>query len=66
VQPHPENSEQHIAAKRIVTPGINIDSILEIQSGLEPGEDVIARGQNLLEDGARINVIERLAPLSAN
>jgi multidrug efflux pump subunit AcrA (membrane-fusion protein) len=53
------------ARKRIVVPGISIDGALEIQQGLEPNDEVIVRGQTLLEDGARVNVIDRIAPLSA-
>jgi len=67
VEKDPENpEEQNIAKKRIVIPGILVDGVLEIQSGLEPDEEVAVRGQTLLEDGARINVIERFAPLNAN
>ena len=65
-QSDPENAGSYIAQKRIVVPGILIDGILEIQQGLSPGEDVIVRGQGLLEDGAKINVVDRVAPLSAN
>jgi multidrug efflux pump subunit AcrA (membrane-fusion protein) len=52
-------------AKRInVVPGIHIDGILEILHGLNAGDDVIIRGHSLLDDGARINIVERVAPLS--
>jgi multidrug efflux pump subunit AcrA (membrane-fusion protein) len=60
----PENSEFKIVQKRTVVPGIMIDQVLEITSGLEAGEEVVARGQTLLEDGVRVNVIEQMAPLS--
>jgi multidrug efflux pump subunit AcrA (membrane-fusion protein) len=59
----PDNAGVKIVKKRIVVPGILVDGVLEIQSGLQDGEEVVARGQTLLEDGARVNVIERLAPL---
>ncbi|GHU59105.1 membrane protein [Spirochaetia bacterium] len=55
-----------IAQRRVITPGINIDGVLEVQKGLAPDEEVVIRGQSLLEDGARINVIDRVAALSAN
>jgi RND family efflux transporter MFP subunit len=55
-----------IAQRRVITPGINIDGVLEVQKGLAPDEEVIIRGQSLLEDGARINVIDRVAALNAN
>jgi multidrug efflux pump subunit AcrA (membrane-fusion protein) len=56
--------KQYIARKRNITPGISIDGILEIRQGLKPNEEFVVRGQGLLEDGARINVIERVNPLS--
>ena len=66
VEKDPENPEQNIVRRRAVTPGISIDGVLEIQSGLEPGDEVVVRGQTLLDDGARVNVIERYTPLDAN
>jgi multidrug efflux pump subunit AcrA (membrane-fusion protein) len=62
----PDNPGNSVARKRIVVPGILIDGILEIQQGLEPNEDIIVRGQNFLNDGARVNIVDRLAPLSVN
>jgi membrane fusion protein, multidrug efflux system len=52
-----------IVRKRIIAPGILIDNIMEIQKGLEPSEEIVIRGQTLLDDGSRVNIIERLAPL---
>jgi multidrug efflux pump subunit AcrA (membrane-fusion protein) len=54
-----------VAKKRLVTPGILIDGALEILDGLAPGDEFIVKGQSLLNDGARINVIEKVAPLNA-
>jgi multidrug efflux pump subunit AcrA (membrane-fusion protein) len=62
----PENPEQKIVNKRIVVPGILIDGVLEIQNGLAADEEIVIRGQTLLEDGSQVNVIEQFAPLSAN
>jgi multidrug efflux pump subunit AcrA (membrane-fusion protein) len=64
VEQDPENPEFKIVRKRNVVPGILVDGMLEVQSGLSPDEEVVARGQTLLEDGARVNVIERAAPAS--
>jgi multidrug efflux pump subunit AcrA (membrane-fusion protein) len=66
VEKDPENPNQDIVRKRIVVPGINIDGILEIQSGLEPDEEIVVRGHTLLSEGGRVNVVDRIAPLSAN
>ncbi|MCL2557890.1 MAG: efflux RND transporter periplasmic adaptor subunit [Treponema sp.] len=54
-----------VARRRSIVPGIMVDGMLEVQSGLAPDEEVVARGQSLLEDGARVNVIERLAPIGS-
>ena len=66
VEQNPENQEQSIVRKRSVVPGILIDGVLEIQNGLAQDEEIVVRGQTLLEDGARVNVIERIPPLNAN
>ena len=55
----------YIARKRIVKPGILIDGILEITDGLKSGEEYIVKGQTLLNDDARVNIIERVQPLGA-
>lgn len=57
--------EDDTVSRRVVTPGIEIDNKLEITSGLEPGERVVYQGQNLLEDGARVRVIDTIEPLTA-
>jgi multidrug efflux pump subunit AcrA (membrane-fusion protein) len=66
VEPNSDNPEETIVKRRVITQGILIDSILEVQRGLAPNEEIIIRGQSLLEDGARVNVIERVQPLAAN
>jgi multidrug efflux pump subunit AcrA (membrane-fusion protein) len=52
-----------IARRKSVTPGIIIDGVMEVQQGLKAEEEIIVKGQTLLEDGSRINVIERTQPL---
>ncbi|MDR1867198.1 MAG: efflux RND transporter periplasmic adaptor subunit [Treponema sp.] len=53
-----------VARKRVIQPGILIDGVLEVQNGLQAGEEIIIRGQSLLSDGSRINIIERVSALS--
>ena len=60
------NPQAPVARKRVIVPGIVIDGVMEVRQGLAPNEDVVVRGQTLLEDGSRVNVIEQLQPLSAN
>ena len=60
------NIERETVRKRIVVVGIQIDGVAEIQNGLAPDEEVVVRGQTLLDDGSRVNIIDRLTPLSSN
>jgi multidrug efflux pump subunit AcrA (membrane-fusion protein) len=55
--------EVPVARRRMVIPGIQIDGVMEIREGLAPNEEIVIRGQSLLEDGSRINIVDRLAPL---
>lgn len=61
----PTDPTFRVARRRVVTKGILVDGVQEIQSGLSPNEEIVVRGQSLLEDGSRINVVERVAPLAA-
>ncbi|MDR3161568.1 MAG: hypothetical protein LBU28_08150, partial [Spirochaetaceae bacterium] len=54
-----------VARRRNVTPGILIDGVLEITEGLSHTDEIIVRGQTLLQDGAKINIVERQPPLAA-
>ena len=63
VEKDSENPEFNVVRKRIISPGILIDGALEITGGLAPDEEIVVRGQTLLDDGARVNIIERIAPL---
>ncbi|MCL2801225.1 MAG: efflux RND transporter periplasmic adaptor subunit [Treponema sp.] len=63
IEKDPENQEHTIAVKRIVTPGILIDGVMEILNGLAPNEEIVVRGHTLLDDGSRVNIIERISPL---
>ena len=40
-----------------VTKGISVDNNVEITKGLEIGEEVIIKGQTLLNDGSKVNVV---------
>ncbi|MDR2808697.1 MAG: efflux RND transporter periplasmic adaptor subunit [Spirochaetaceae bacterium] len=55
--------ENNKVRKRTVKQGILIDNIVEIQEGLRGGEDVVIKGQSLLEDGSQVNIVERVAVL---
>ncbi|MDR2518222.1 MAG: efflux RND transporter periplasmic adaptor subunit [Spirochaetaceae bacterium] len=59
VESDSQNPSFTVARRKTVVPGIMIDGVLEVQEGLRPDDEVIIRGQTLLEDGSRVNVIER-------
>jgi len=63
VEKDPQDPLINIVRRKIIIPGILIDGVMEIQSGLEPNDEVVVRGQTLLDDGSRVNVIERITPL---
>jgi membrane fusion protein, multidrug efflux system len=58
-----DDQNNDIVRKKIVAPGILIDNVMEIQSGIEASDEIVVRGQTLLDDGSRVNIIERLTPL---
>ncbi len=59
-------TEDDTAVRRPVVPGIEIDNVLEVVSGLTPDESVVYQGQALLADGARVRVINTVSPLEAS
>jgi multidrug efflux pump subunit AcrA (membrane-fusion protein) len=59
------NSEAPMVQRRVIVPGIMIDGVMEVQQGLAPDDEIVLRGMSLLDDGSRVNIIERYAPLSA-
>jgi multidrug efflux pump subunit AcrA (membrane-fusion protein) len=65
VEPDYDNGEGSVARRRNISSGILIDGVLEITEGLSPTDEIIVRGQTLLQDGAKVNIIERLPPLTA-
>ncbi|MDR1428960.1 MAG: efflux RND transporter periplasmic adaptor subunit [Spirochaetaceae bacterium] len=64
VETDPADPAFLLARRTVITPGILIDNVLEVQQGLVPDSEIIIRGQSLLEDGARVNVIDRVPALS--
>jgi RND family efflux transporter MFP subunit len=47
-----------IATRRTVKTGFVKSDVIEILSGVEPGEKVVVSGQNYLEDSERVNVVK--------
>ena len=50
--------------QREVAVGINVDNKVEILSGLQAGEQVVYKGQTLLEDGVAVRVVDEVSPLN--
>ncbi len=61
----PDDPAYQIAKQVSIVPGIVIDGVMEVQNGLNPDDEIIIRGQTLLENGSRINIVGRADPLSA-
>ncbi len=64
VKDAPEEGEK-LVSRRSVTTGIEIDRKIEILDGLEAGEEVVYRGQTLLEEGSKVRVVSQVEPLSS-
>jgi multidrug efflux pump subunit AcrA (membrane-fusion protein) len=60
----PAEAGSFVARKKIVAPGIMIDGVMEVKEGLSADDEVIIQGQSLLEDGVKVNIIDRTAPLN--
>ncbi|MFW5695086.1 MAG: efflux RND transporter periplasmic adaptor subunit [Alkalispirochaeta sp.] len=58
-------TDEDTVERRVVNPGIEIDNKLEITEGLAPDERVVYQGQNLLEDGSQVRVVDTVEPLTA-
>jgi multidrug efflux pump subunit AcrA (membrane-fusion protein) len=66
VEKDPVDPDFNIVIKRNIVPGIIIDGVMEVQKGLAPDEEIVIRGQTLLDEGSRVNIIERAAYLGAD
>ncbi len=51
-----DSKNPSVAERRNVTLGVRTDNIVEVLDGLQMGDQVIVRGQNLLADGSTVNV----------
>ncbi|ULQ59069.1 efflux RND transporter periplasmic adaptor subunit [Brucepastera parasyntrophica] len=58
-----DNAGKTIVKRHPVKVGLKVDDKVEILSGLQPGDEIIIRGQTLLEDGSVVNIVSRTAPL---
>ena len=51
-------NEQNIAARREVTLGLENEELIEVLSGLEPGDMIVSAGQNFLSNGDLVRIVE--------
>ncbi len=54
-----------VAERRKVNAGLQIDNGVEITEGLAAGEEIVLRGQTLLEDKSKVRVVDRYPGLPA-
>ena len=64
VERTPQNSEadgptgeQGVVHLHEVTQGIHVDDKIEISGGLNAGDEIVIRGQSLLNDGSKVNIM---------
>lgn len=60
-----EHGEIATVRKQVVTPGIRVDDKIEIREGLNADDEIVVRGQTLLENGSEINVVSKVDPIPA-
>lgn len=51
------SSQAATVSLKQVTKGISVDNKVEITKGLEIGDEVVVKGQTLLNDGSKVNII---------
>jgi len=61
----PDSSDRQLAQKRQIVPGLRIDNQIEITQGLTGGEEIVIRGQTLLDDNSPIKVVSTVAPIES-
>jgi multidrug efflux pump subunit AcrA (membrane-fusion protein) len=59
-----ESGDLGVVEKRKITSGIQIENKVEILEGLQPEEEIVYSGQTLLEDKAKVKIIESYLPLT--
>jgi RND family efflux transporter MFP subunit len=55
----PGTSSPAEARRQQVSVGLRVDNRVEIISGISPGDIVVVKGQSLLEDGSKLNIISQ-------
>lgn len=60
-----ESGEATTVRKQPVQVGIRVDDKAEIIEGISADEQIVVRGQTLLENGSTINIVSRAEPLPA-
>lgn len=51
------SGESATVRRQEIEPGIRVDDLMEIKSGVNIGDEIVERGQTMLTDGAKINVL---------
>lgn len=53
-----QGSGESASVRRVeIEPGIRVDDMMEIKSGVNAGDEIVTRGQAMLTDGAKVNVL---------
>ncbi len=58
-----QKGEKTTVKKQVVLPGIRVDDKIEILSGITPDDEIVVRGQTLLEEGSVVNIVSKTESL---
>jgi len=61
----PAEGEENATTVRLqqITTGISVDAKTEITDGIKAGDEIVVKGQTLLNDGAKINIVNTASSL---
>ena len=51
------NNTQSTVRMQQITEGISVDNFTEVTSGLSVSDEIVIKGQTLLNDGSKVNVV---------
>jgi multidrug efflux pump subunit AcrA (membrane-fusion protein) len=51
------DTESNTVRQVEIKPGITVDNMMEVESGLKDGDEVVVKGQTLLESGSKVKVL---------
>jgi RND family efflux transporter MFP subunit len=50
--------DDNVARRKVITPGLESETLIEVLSGVDAGDRLVSEGQNFLSDGDPVRVVE--------